>query len=221
MRRTSAGLGIGLLVVSSAALAWREKDLSEHATNGTAKAPSESLLPTASTGPTPADASGKPAETHGSEPSLLGTALLGSALPGTAEPAGVLPAKETNGLAAPVSFQLLPDGNPPPPLDGGAPKRVKLGVVLFRYRGAEGATPTTRTKAEALALARTAVLESGGDFARLAERGDPGSSVDVGWVGRGVLERGVEYPLFTLPVGETLKEPLDTPRGYWVVRRYK
>jgi hypothetical protein len=36
---------------------------------------------------------------------------------------------------------------------------------------------------------------------------------------RGVLEPGVEYVLFTLKKGEVYGEPIDTPRGYWILRR--
>jgi hypothetical protein len=34
-----------------------------------------------------------------------------------------------------------------------------------------------------------------------------------------VLEPVVEYLLFTLPKGEVYPEPIDTPRGYWIIRR--
>jgi hypothetical protein len=36
---------------------------------------------------------------------------------------------------------------------------------------------------------------------------------------RGILEPAVEYLLFTLPKGTVYAEPIDTPRGYWIVRR--
>jgi len=38
---------------------------------------------------------------------------------------------------------------------------------------------------------------------------------------RGVLEPSVEYAVFTLAPGELAAEPLDTPRGFWVVRRLR
>jgi len=33
-----------------------------------------------------------------------------------------------------------------------------------------------------------------------------------------VLEPAVEYAIFTLPVG-SVSDPLETPRGYWIVKR--
>jgi hypothetical protein len=119
------------------------------------------------------------------------------------------------------TFDVLEDGSPVPALDAAAPKRVKVGVALFRYRGAEGAGSQSRTREEAHRLAAAALAQAGSDFGQLVALGDPGSAVDVGWVGRSVLERGVEYPIFTAKVGETLPRPIDTPRGYWVVRRHK
>jgi hypothetical protein len=50
-------------------------------------------------------------------------------------------------------------------------------------------------------------------------RGDRGSTANAGRIPRGVLEPAPEYVLFTLPKGEVSPTPVDTPRGYWVVRR--
>ena len=44
-------------------------------------------------------------------------------------------------------------------------------------------------------------------------------AADAGHVPRDVLEPAVEYLLFTLPKKELCPEPIDTPRGYWIVRR--
>ena len=41
-----------------------------------------------------------------------------------------------------------------------------------------------------------------------------------GAVQRGILEPGTQYVVFTLPVGST-SEILDTPRGFWIVKRLK
>ena len=38
-------------------------------------------------------------------------------------------------------------------------------------------------------------------------------------VPRGVIEPPVEYVLFSLEKGKVHPEPVDTPKGYWVVRR--
>ena len=45
------------------------------------------------------------------------------------------------------------------------------------------------------------------------------SVANAGKVARGILEPSVEYQLFTLNKGDVASEPLDTPRGFWVVRR--
>ena len=49
-------------------------------------------------------------------------------------------------------------------------------------------------------------------------RGDSGSIEDLGRVPRGVLEPAPEYVLFTMPAG-AVSDPVDTPRGYWIVKR--
>jgi parvulin-like peptidyl-prolyl isomerase len=41
---------------------------------------------------------------------------------------------------------------------------------------------------------------------------------DAGTIPRGVLEPTVEYALFTLKPGD-VSDPIDTPRGFWIVRR--
>ena len=38
---------------------------------------------------------------------------------------------------------------------------------------------------------------------------------------RGFLEPAIEYVLFSLAEGTVYPEPLDTPKGYWVVKRNK
>ena len=104
------------------------------------------------------------------------------------------------------------------PLPKGSPKAVRFGVILVQYRGAEQAPPGTRSKQDALALARTLAEGANTDFKAQVQRGDPGSMDDAGRIQRGVLEPAVEYVLFMLPRGG-VSEPIDTPRGYWIVRR--
>jgi len=103
-------------------------------------------------------------------------------------------------------------------LPSGSPKTVRFGVILVQYRGAELAPPTARSKKEAMTLARTLAEAAGADFKAQVQRGDPGSMEDAGRIPRGVLEPAVEYTLFMLPRGN-VSEPIDTPRGYWIVRR--
>jgi parvulin-like peptidyl-prolyl isomerase len=56
------------------------------------------------------------------------------------------------------------------------------------------------------------------DFNAAVQQGDPGSSEDVGTVKQGILEPAAEFVLFSLPV-DGIGGPVDTPRGYWVVKR--
>jgi len=112
----------------------------------------------------------------------------------------------------------FPDGRPVPPLPDGAPKHVKLGVVLMSFAGAQGASPSARAKKDALELAAKLAVDAKTDFHAAVIRGDNGSSDDIGRMPRGVLEPALEYTLFTLPVGG-VSDPLETPRGYWIAKR--
>jgi hypothetical protein len=103
-------------------------------------------------------------------------------------------------------------------LPSGSPKTVRFGVILVQYKGAELAPATARTKKEAAALAHTLAEAAGTDFKAQVHKGDPGSMEDAGRIQRGVLEPSVEYALFMLPRG-SVSEPIDTPRGFWIVRR--
>lgn len=197
MRRWSAPLGLGLLVLASGVLVFRERDA--HSTASTV------------------DGAASASTTNAPAPS---TAIAEVLAPATTE-ALKEPANASVSTRRTQSFDLLEDGSPVPALDLGAPRRVKLGVALFRYRGAEGAGAQSRTREEAERLALAALAKGGDDFGQVVALGDPGSAVDVGWVGRGVLERSVEYAAFTAKVGETLPRPVDTPRGFWIVRRHK
>lgn len=114
----------------------------------------------------------------------------------------------------------MPDGSDPPPLPKTAPRRVRFGVVLVRYRGAQLAPSFAPTKEEALQLAQQLAKLAKDDFAAAVKSGDLGSTTDIGTVKRGILEPAIEYTLFTLPVG-WVSEVVDTPRGYWVMKRLK
>ena len=112
-------------------------------------------------------------------------------------------------LAAPSSSRPMP---------AGTPKTLRFGVVLFQYHGVQAAHDNGRTREDALALARTATELARRDFKAAVKTGDSGSTDDAGRVGRGILEPGVEFDLFTLAVG-AVSEPIDTPRGFWVAKR--
>ena len=118
------------------------------------------------------------------------------------------------------------DGTPVPPLPMGVPRQVRFGVVLVSYVGAQpsaggGGRPATRSKADALALAQRLYQTAVTDFHAAVQQGDPGSSDDVGHVKLGVLEPAPEYVLFTLggDGGVEVGGPIDTPRGYWIVKK--
>ncbi len=120
-----------------------------------------------------------------------------------------------------TSFHLLPDGSPVPPLGDSSPRRIKLGVALFRYKGAQGASSSTRSKEEATVLAQNALSTDKDNFAALVKKGDRGSQANIGWIKRRVLERSIEYAVFSLKKGEVTPEPLDTPTGLWVAKRLR
>jgi hypothetical protein len=117
-----------------------------------------------------------------------------------------------------LDFARFADGRPVPPLPGAAPKQIKLGVVLMTFSGAEGAPPKARDKKEALSLVTKLAADAQTDFHAAVVRGDSGSSDDIGHIPRGILEPPTEYTVFTLPIGG-VSEVIETPRGYWVVKR--
>ncbi|KYG07579.1 hypothetical protein BE21_28665 [Sorangium cellulosum] len=112
----------------------------------------------------------------------------------------------------------LLSGEAPPALSGEAPKKVRFGVVLVQYRGAQGAPQSARSKDAALALARELAEVAKTDFKAAIDKGDKGSTDDLGYIPRGVLEPAPEYELFSLPKGG-VSGPVDTPRGFWIARR--
>jgi hypothetical protein len=117
------------------------------------------------------------------------------------------------------TFDTLPNGTKVPPLPDSAPQSVTFGVVQFGYDGAQFATKGSRTKDQAKQKAQGVIELAKTDFEAAVQKGDRGSRSNVGRMHRGILEPAVEYLLFTLPKGTVYAEPIDTPRGYWVVRR--
>lgn len=118
-----------------------------------------------------------------------------------------------------AAFVFLPDGKRAPALPPTAPKTVSFGVILFSYQGSELAPKGAPSRAEALERARAVVEAAQKDFADAAKQGDRGSTADAGRIPRGILEPAAEYVLFTLPPGQVYQDPVDTPRGWWIVRR--
>jgi parvulin-like peptidyl-prolyl isomerase len=115
----------------------------------------------------------------------------------------------------------MPDGSPVPALSPSTPERLKLGVAIFRYQGTQGSSDSTRSREAALALAQEAAKIAAGDFAAAVKKGDRGSSENIGWMGQRILERAVEYAVFSLEKGDISEKPIDTPRGFWVVKRLR
>lgn len=113
---------------------------------------------------------------------------------------------------------VLLSGEAPPALPAGAPKTVTWGVVLVTYRGAQGAPATARTRDAALSMAKEIAELAKTDFKAAVAKGDKGSLENAGKMPRGVLEPAPEYVLFSLEKGE-VGGPVDTPRGFWIVRR--
>jgi len=113
---------------------------------------------------------------------------------------------------------VMPDGTPVPPIPPGAPRNVRFGVVLVAYAGAEDAPRGARSKHDAFDLAQQLAAQAKTDFHAAVRRGDEGSADDVGGMRRGVLEPAPEFVLFSLAPG-AVSDPIDTPRGYWIIKR--
>ncbi len=113
-------------------------------------------------------------------------------------------------------IQLL--ANAASPERQGSARQVHVGVILVQYDGAQGAGPKARSKKDAQALAQKLADEARSDFRAAAQRGDTGSSDDIGHIQRGVLDAPVEAALFALPVGG-VSDVIDTPRGFWIAKR--
>jgi parvulin-like peptidyl-prolyl isomerase len=142
--------------------------------------------------------------------------------PSASASAGVEPASEmalSPEERGAEGFDLLLDGRKAPPLPDSAPQQVSFGVVQFAYSGAQFAPANARSKEQAKQRALLAIEEAKRDFSAAVAKGDPGSAADKGRVPRGILEPAAEYVLFTLAKGEVSSEPVDTPRGYWILRR--
>lgn len=156
-----------------------------------------------------------------------GAVVVGSA----ASVSTALPVAGDDDAAAiekPLALDSLGDGGlaltSPILADGGAmmpttaPRSVKIGVVLVAFVGAEGAPNSARPKPEALKHALSLVETAREDWKAAVKAGDQGSAEDIGRMPRGVLETATEIVVFSLGKGD-VSEPLETPRGYWIVKR--
>jgi hypothetical protein len=127
------------------------------------------------------------------------------------------PEPELTSVKGSGQFDKLPDGAPVPELPASAPKTVTFGVIQISYKGAQGAPDTAPTKTEAQAKALLPAAQK--DFADAVKKGDRGSQIDAGRMPRGILEPAIEYVLFSVPKGAVHPEPVDTPRGFWILKR--
>ncbi len=122
-------------------------------------------------------------------------------------------------VAVTEGFETFPDGGKVPELPNSAPQEVGFGVVQFAYQGSQFAAADARTKDQARQKAESVLDLAKHDFAAAVSKGDRGSTSDAGRIPRGVLEPPIEYVLFMLDKGSVSPAVIDTPRGYWIVRR--
>lgn len=117
-------------------------------------------------------------------------------------------------------FTRLADGSPVPALPPDAPNSVRFGVILIAYAGSELAEADAPSRSEAFSRASELIPQAREDFALAVKKGDRGSLANAGRIAQGVLEPAVESALFRLKTTEVSDPPIDTPRGFWVVRRH-
>jgi len=129
------------------------------------------------------------------------------------------PPDETGLALATEGFETFPDGGKVPDLPNSAPQQLSFGVVQFTYQGAQFAGSDARTKDAARQKAEATLELAKHDFAAAVGKGDRGSTADAGRIPRGVLEAPIEYVLFTLDKKSVYANVIDTPRGFWIVRR--
>jgi hypothetical protein len=194
-------LGFGLVVVAAVALLFvRPSD------RGGAASPSAT-----------ASASVAPSAQASAGPSDAGVALI------PPSDAGFALANPGSSMDTPLfgttdAGATLLNGEAPPKLTGDTPKSVTFGVILVEYRGSQGAKPNARTREEAMVLAKQLAEDAKTDFKAAVAKGDPGSKENLGKISQGFLEPAPEFILFSLPK-DGVSDPVDTPRGFWIVKR--
>jgi hypothetical protein len=169
------------------------------------------------------------AKSRGQRSEKPATSALNSAQPAVSGSAKVSPSAsapldaDATTEAGPVSggegFDTFPDGGRVPELPNSAPQDLSFGVVQFTYQGSQFAGSDARSKEQARQKADAALELAMHDFAAAVSKGDRGSTADAGRIPRGVLESPIEYVLFTLNKHTVHPSVIDTPRGYWIVRR--
>jgi predicted lipid-binding transport protein (Tim44 family) len=165
---------------------------------------------------------------------IVGLGRVAKNQKGTATPEPSASASATAAAtAAPqpsASEQEATAAEPPPAASGptpasalpaNAPNEVVFGAILVTFEGAQGAPSKARSKTAALEIAQRILATAQTSFEDAVRMGDPGSMANAGTMRRGILEPTLEYTLFTLEKGAVCPEPLETPRGYWIMRRIK
>ena len=164
-----------------------------------------------------------PKKPHGgtSKPVASAAASAGPATSPHANPELDAGADSDAAAAVPFTegFETFPDGGKVPELPNSAPAEVSFGVVQFAYQGAQFASSDARSKEQARQKAEASLELAKHDFAAAVSKGDRGSTSDAGRIPRGVLEPPIEYVLFMLDKGAVSPALVDTPRGYWILRR--
>jgi hypothetical protein len=189
-RSTAALLGLGFLAALTGVI------LISH---DSPKAGPAKAKPTAS-----AEPSAKPS----ASPSASASASAAASAP---EDAGIAPFTE--------GFETFADGGKVPELPNSAPQQLSFGVVQFTYQGAQFADSSARSKEQSRQKAEATLELAKHDFAAAVSKGDRGSTSDAGRIPRGVLEPPIEYVLFTLDKRTVYPAVIDTPRGFWIIRR--
>ena len=144
----------------------------------------------------------------------VGSAPEGGAIEGTGAANGAIDTSADGGFSLTGLTNFLDAGSMPT----GAPRSVRLGVVLVQFAGAEGASSSARAKPDALKHAVELAEQARTDWKAAVKAGDTGSSEDIGRIPRGVLDPHTEVVVFSLEK-DGISEPLETPKGYWIVRR--
>jgi parvulin-like peptidyl-prolyl isomerase len=157
------------------------------------------------------------ASSSSSAPSASASAAPSPSASSASVDAGV--GDDAGAVAVTDGFETFPDGGRVPELPSKAPQTVGFGVVQVAYQGAQFAGTDARSKEQARQKAETLLELAKHDFAGAVSKGDHGSTSDAGRIPRGVLEPPVEYVLFMLDKGTVSPTLIDTPRGYWIVRR--
>jgi hypothetical protein len=165
------------------------------------------------------------AERPAAAPLVAQSALSGETVPAASGlalgPAGSGTASGESKVDPPSESELerVLQGGVVPPLPNSAPESVDIAVILFTHQDAQFASKRARDKSDALRLAKEVLPEARENFAEAVKKGDPGSTNDAGSVPRGVLEPALQYLVYTLEKDQVFPEPVDTPRGYWIVKR--